>query len=93
MCFRSFKQLLGCRQRLSDKHNGVEVQAYCAMIVCLLILIYTGEKPNRAMEKMVWYFLIGLASTRGSMLHSRGTNSASGRGRSKSREAPSHARR
>ena len=29
---------------------------------CALILIYTGEKPNRAMEQMVWYDLIGLAS-------------------------------
>jgi len=32
------------------------------MIVCILILIYTGEKPNRAMYQMVWYELIGLAS-------------------------------
>ena len=31
-------------------------------IVCLLILIDTGEQPNRAMEQMVWYELIGLAS-------------------------------
>ncbi len=29
---------------------------------CSLILIYTGEKPNRAMYQMVWYYLIGLAS-------------------------------
>ena len=28
----------------------------------MLILIYTGEKPNRAMHQMVWYYLIGLAS-------------------------------
>ena len=32
------------------------------MIVYMLILIYVGEKPNRAMEQMVWYYLIGLAS-------------------------------
>jgi len=32
------------------------------MIVCMLILIYTGEQSNRAMEQMVWYYLIGLAS-------------------------------
>jgi hypothetical protein len=32
------------------------------MIVCMLILIYTGETPNRAMYQMVWYYLIGLAS-------------------------------
>ena len=30
--------------------------------VCMLILIYTGEKPNRAMYQMVWCSLIGLAS-------------------------------
>ena len=62
MFFRTFKQLLGCRHLLSDKHNGIEIQAYCAMIVCMLILIYTGERPNRAMYQMVWYYLIGLAS-------------------------------
>ena len=33
-----------------------------AMIVCMLILIYTGERPNRAIYQMVWYYLIGLAS-------------------------------
>jgi hypothetical protein len=62
MFFRTFKQLLGCRHLFSDDHRGVEIQAYCAMIVCMLILIYTGEKPNRAMYQMVWYYLIGLAS-------------------------------
>ena len=62
MFFRTFKQLLGCRHLFSCDHNGVEIQAYCAMIVCMLILLYTGEKPNRAMYQMVWYYLIGLAS-------------------------------
>ena len=62
MFFRTFRQLLGCRHRFSDNHIGVEIQAYCGMIVCMLILIYTGEKPNRAMYQMVWYYLIGLAS-------------------------------
>jgi len=62
MFFRTFKQLFGCRHLISGKHNGVEIQAYCAMIVCMLILIYTGEKPNKAMHQMVWYYLIGLAS-------------------------------
>ena len=46
----------------ADKHNGVEIQAYGAMIVCMLILISTGERPNRAMYQMVWCYLIGLAS-------------------------------
>ena len=35
---------------------------------CARILIYTGEKPHRAMYQMVWYSLIG---TRGSLLRRR----------------------
>jgi len=74
MFFRTFKQLLGCGHLFSDKHNGVEIQAYCAMIVCMLILIYTGEKPNRAMYQMVWYELIGLGQPQGARgLHSNTT--------------------
>ena len=62
MFFRTFKQRLGCKHLFSDQHTGVEIQASFAMIVCMLILICTGEKPNRAMYQMVWYYLIGLAS-------------------------------
>jgi IS4 transposase len=62
MFFRTFKHLLGCQHLISHNRNGVEIQAYCAMIACMLILIYTGEKPNRAMHNMVWYYLIDLAS-------------------------------
>ena len=51
------KQLLGCRHLFSCDHNGVEIQAYCGMIVCMLILLSTGEKPNRAMVQMVGYEL------------------------------------
>ncbi len=51
------KQLLGCRHLFSCDHNGVEIQAYCGMIVCMLILLSTGEKPNRAMVQMVGYDL------------------------------------
>ena len=37
----------------------------------MLILIYTGEKPNRAMVQMVWSYLIGLAGKWGSLPRSR----------------------
>jgi len=52
MFFRTFKQFLGCRHLLSCDHNGVEIQASCAMIVCMLILIYTGGVA-RALERAV----------------------------------------
>jgi hypothetical protein len=32
------------------------------VMVGMLIVNYTGEKPNRAMEQMVWYEFISLAS-------------------------------
>jgi len=48
---------------------------YCSMITCMLILIDTVEKPNRVMDQMVWYELIG---TRISLLRSPGLNSARG---------------
>ena len=44
--FRMFKQLLGCRHLLSTKQNGVEIQVYCGIIACLLIMLYTGRQPT-----------------------------------------------
>ena len=60
--FRMFKQLLGCRHLLSTKQNGVEIQAYCALIACLLILIYTGRTPTKRTFEMICFYLIGWAS-------------------------------
>ena len=60
--FRMFKQLLGCRHLLSTKENGVEIQAYCALIACLLILIYTGRTPTKRTFEMICFYLIGWAS-------------------------------
>ena len=32
------------------------------MLVCLLILLSTGQKPDKAMFQMASFFIIGLAS-------------------------------
>ncbi len=60
--FRMFKQLLGCRHLLSTKQNGVEIQAYCAIIACLLILIHTGRTPTKRTFEMICFYLGGWAS-------------------------------
>ena len=60
--FRMFKQLLGCRHLLSTKHNGVEIQAYSAIIACLLILMYTGRTPTKRTFEMISFYLVGWAS-------------------------------
>lgn len=59
--FRMFKQLLGCRHLLSTKQCGVEIQAYCAIIACLLILIYTGRTPTKRTFEMICFYLSGWA--------------------------------
>lgn len=60
--FRMAKQLLGCRHLLSTKQNGVEIQAYSAIIACLLILLYTGRTPTKRTFEMISFYLIGWAS-------------------------------
>jgi hypothetical protein len=32
---------------LSTDPVGVEIQAYCAIIACLLIALWTGKKPTK----------------------------------------------
>ncbi|MBM4011032.1 MAG: hypothetical protein FJ286_06590 [Planctomycetes bacterium] len=51
MFFRTFKELLGCRHLFSCDHNGVEIRAWCAMIVCMLILISTDGKPEASVQR------------------------------------------
>ena len=60
--FRMFKQLLGCRHLLSTKKNGIEIQAYCAIIACLLILIHTGRTPTRRTFEMISFYMLGWAT-------------------------------
>jgi hypothetical protein len=56
--FKFMKQLLGCRHLLSQRKTGVEIQIYCAVIVCMLLNLSTGLKPARAvMERIMWYLL------------------------------------
>lgn len=60
--FRMFKQLLGCRHLLSTKPYGVEIQVYCGIIACLLIMLYTGRKPTKRTFEMVCFYLSGWAN-------------------------------
>ncbi len=67
--FRMFKQLLGCRHLLSAKQNGVEIQAYSAIIACLLILLYTGRTPTKWTFEMISYYFTGLADEEELLAH------------------------
>lgn len=60
--FRMLKQLLGLRHLLSQREEGIDIQIYCALIVCILIQLISGKKPNKAMRNMIGWYLIGMAS-------------------------------
>lgn len=56
--FRMFKHVLGCRHLLSQDANGLQIQAYCAIIACLLISLWTGKRPTlRTYEMLVLYWM------------------------------------
>ena len=60
--FRWFKCILGCRHLLLEDANGVALQAYAALIATLLIVLWTGRKPNKRTWEMVQFYLIGWAT-------------------------------
>lgn len=60
--FRFFKYILGCRHLLSHRPNGIQIQVYLAMIVCLLIALWTGRKPTLRTVEMIRFYFQGWAS-------------------------------
>ena len=59
--FRFFKHVLGCRRLLSTHPAGIEIQAYCAIIACLLISLWTERKPTLRTYEMICHYFTGLA--------------------------------
>ncbi len=60
--FRFFKQFLGCSHLISNRKSGIEIQAYCAIIACLLINLWTGGKVSKRTFEMICHYMSGLAS-------------------------------
>ena len=59
--FRFFKHVLGCRHLLSHRRNGIEIQVYLAIIVCMLIALWTGRKPTLRTLEMIRFYFTGWA--------------------------------
>ena len=67
--FRFLKHILGCRRLLSTDPVGIEIQAYCAIIACLLIALWTGKQPTKRTYEMVCWYFLGLADDNDLMNH------------------------
>lgn len=59
--FRFFKHVLGCRHLLSTDPVGIQIQAYLAIIACLLISLWTGGKPSLRTYEMICFYWQGWA--------------------------------
>lgn len=67
--FRFLKHILGCRHLLSTDPVGIQIQAYCAIIACLLIALWTGKKPTKATYEMLCFYFIGWADEEDLLAH------------------------
>lgn len=67
--FRFLKHVLGCRHLLSTAPAGVEIQAYCAIIACLLIALWTGRRPTKRTYEMICFYFIGWADAEELLAH------------------------
>ena len=59
--FRWFKCTLGCRDFVSRSENGVTIQIYMGIIASLLVSVWTGRKPNKALLERIVFYLAGMA--------------------------------
>ena len=69
--FRWFKCILGCQHLLSTCPNGVAIQVYMALIVSMVMVLWTGHKPTKATLEMLSCYFTGLASDAELMAHLR----------------------
>jgi len=72
--FRWFKCILGCQHLLSTCQNGVAIQVYMALIASVLIVKWTGQKPNKRTFEMLCLYFQGWASERELNAHLQGLN-------------------
>ena len=59
--FRFFKHVLGCRELISLKAEGVAIQVYCALIAALLLSLTAGQGVGRRGFELVCLYIQGWA--------------------------------
>lgn len=60
--FRWIKCILGCRHFFAESPQGVAIQLYLALIASVLLLYYTGLRPNKRAMELIQMYLMGWAT-------------------------------
>jgi Transposase DDE domain len=56
--FKWIKTILNCRHWLAESPAGVTIQIYCVLIAALLLMLWSGQRPNkRTVESLRLYWL------------------------------------
>ncbi len=60
--FRWLKCILGCRHWLAESPNGVAMQCYLALIAAQLLVLHSGQRPNKRQMELIQFYLMGWAT-------------------------------
>jgi hypothetical protein len=60
--FRWLKYVMGSHHWMAESPHGVAVQIYLTLIGAQLLLLYTGQRPNKRMLELLQFYLMGWAS-------------------------------
>lgn len=74
--FRWLKCVLGSRHLIAENRNGVTLQTYAALIISLLIVLRTGQKPTKRTFEMIQFHLLGWVSDEEFDAHLAGLSAA-----------------
>lgn len=60
--FRWLKCILGCRHWLAESPKGVAMQCYLALIAAQLLVLHSGQRPNKRQMELIQFYLMGWAT-------------------------------
>jgi hypothetical protein len=66
--FKWIKTIFNCRHWLAESPQGAAIQLYTVLVAGLLLMLWTGQRPNRRMIEVLRLYLIGWA-TEEELLH------------------------
>ena len=59
--FKWIKTILNGRHWLAESPAGAQMQLYCVLICALLLMLWTGQRPNRRMVEALRFYQMGWA--------------------------------
>ena len=63
---------MGCKKLLAESEGGAALQAYSALIACLLISLWLGKKPTLRTYEAICFYLPGWADVEDVVASARG---------------------